>query len=176
MRSACVIVTPCLRRGVSVASALWTNYVRVRRFLPVVWRRCSLRLPEAVVPFDAPFGPLLIKELREIVSGRALWTMLLMLCPLVGFSFFQAVSLYSEASVAALSSPALASGMSPFDGVLVPTFGGFYVAVTLLFPFVAIRVLGHEKESGALRLLSQLPYRTPTLIGAKLIAIFTAWL
>jgi len=102
--------------------------------------------------------------------------MLLMLCPLVGFSFFQAVSLYSEASVAALSSPALASGMSPFDGVLVPTFGGFYVAVTLLFPFVAIRVLGHEKESGALRLLSQLPYRTPTLIGAKLIAIFTAWL
>ncbi len=64
----------------------------------------------------------------------------------------------------------------PLDGVLVPTFGAFYVAVTLLFPFVAIRVLGHEKETGALRLLIQLPYRTSTLIAAKLAAILAAWL
>ena len=39
----------------------------------------------------APLRPLLAKELREIVSGRALWTMLLILCPLVGYSFWQAV-------------------------------------------------------------------------------------
>ncbi|MER9228427.1 ABC transporter permease [Mesorhizobium sp. M0664] len=135
-----------------------------------------MRSPEAAVPLDAPFGPLLAKELREMASGRPLWTMLLMLCPLVGFSFFQAVSLYGETSATALTSPGLASALSPLDGVLVPTFGGFYVAVTLLFPFVAIRVLGHEKESGALRLLIQLPYRPPTLIGAKLVAVFAAWL
>ena len=28
----------------------------------------------------------------------------------------------------------MASGLTPLDGVLVPTFGAFYVAVTLLFP------------------------------------------
>src|SRR5262249_8841182 len=66
--------------------------------------------------------------------------------------------------------------LSPFDGVLVPTFGALYVAVTLLFPFVAIRTLGREKETGALRLLVQLPYRVPTLIAAKMTAIFGAWL
>jgi hypothetical protein len=119
---------------------------------------------------------LVVKELWEAVSGRALWTMLLILCPLVGYSFFQAVSLYSEASSAARDSSALASGLSPLDGVLVPTFGAFYVAVTLLFPFVAIRTLGREKESGALRLLVQMPYRVATLIGAKMTAIFAAWL
>jgi hypothetical protein len=119
---------------------------------------------------------LLAKELREIVSGRALWTMLLILCPLVGYSFWQAVLLYGEASSAARDSPALASGLSPLDGVLVPTFGALYVAVTLLFPFVAIRSLGREKETGALRLLVQLPYRVPTLIAAKMTAIFGAWL
>jgi ABC-type transport system involved in multi-copper enzyme maturation permease subunit len=119
---------------------------------------------------------LLAKELREIVSGRALWTMLLILCPLVGYSFWQAVVLYGEASSAARDSPALASGLSPLDGVLVPTFGALYVAVTLLFPFVAIRSLGREKETGALRLLVQLPYRVPTLIAAKMTAIFAAWL
>jgi hypothetical protein len=82
------------------------------------------------------------------LSGRALWTMLLILCPLVGFSFFQAVALYGEASSAARDSAALASGLSPLDGVLVPSFGAFYLAVTLLFPFVAICTLGREKDSG----------------------------
>ena len=95
-------------------------------------------------------SPLLTKELREIVSGRALWTLLLLECPLVGYSFFQALSLYGEASTTAARSPALATGLSPLDSILVPTFGTLYVAVTLLFPFVAIRTLGEEKQSGAL--------------------------
>jgi ABC-2 family transporter protein len=124
---------------------------------------------------DAPLWPLLVKELWEILSGRALWTMLLLMCPLIGYSFFQAVSLYAEASASGQQSPVLASSLSPLDGVLVPTLGAAYVAVTLLFPFVAIRVLGQEKESGALRLLIQLPYRSSTLIAAKLVAVFAAW-
>jgi ABC-2 type transport system permease protein len=101
--------------------------------------------------------------------------MLLLMCPLVGYSFFQAVSLFGEASAAGQQSPVLANSLSPLDGVMVPTLGASYVAVTLLFPFVAIRVLGQEKESGALRLLIQLPYRAPTLIAAKLVAVLAAW-
>jgi ABC-2 type transport system permease protein len=120
--------------------------------------------------------PLLAKELWGVVSGRALWTMLLILCPLVGVSFSQAVSLYGEGSAAARDAPAMASGLSPLDGVLVPTFGAFYLTVTLLFPFVAIRALGREKESGALRLLVQLPYRVPTLIAAKMAAVMIAFM
>ena len=135
-----------------------------------------MRSPDPAVVRRAPFHPLLAKEMREVASGRALWTMLLILCPLVGYSFFQAAALYGEASSAARDSPVLASGLSPLDGVLVPTFGALYVAVTLLFPFVAIRTLGREKETGALRLLVQLPYRVPTLIAAKMTAIFGAWL
>ena len=135
-----------------------------------------MRSPEAAVVRRAPLHPLLAKELREIVSGRALWTMLLILCPLVGYGFWQAVVLYGEASTAARNAPVLASGLSPLDGVLVPTFGALYVAVTFLFPFVAIRSLGREKETGALRLLLQLPYQVPTLVAAKMAAIFGAWL
>src|SRR5260370_19845139 len=101
--------------------------------------------------------------------------MVVPMCPLVGYSFFQAVSLYGEASAAGLQSPVLASSLSPLDGILVPTLGASYVAVTLLFPFVAIRVLGLEKESGALRLLVQMPYRSSTLIAAKLAAVLVGW-
>src|SRR6266436_7115721 len=143
---------------------------------PGRWRRSFLRSPRASAFSAAPLYPLLAKELAEIVSGRALWTMLLLVCPLVGYSFIQAVSLYSEASAAASQSPVLAASLSPLDGILVPTFGSFYVAVTLLFPFVAIRVLGQEKDTGALRLLVQLPYRSLTLVSVKLAAVFFAWL
>jgi len=134
-----------------------------------------LRSPEASAIGCAPFAPLFAKELRAILGGRALWTMLLLICPLVGYSFFQAVSLYGEASAAAAQSPVAAASLSPLDGILVPTFGAAYVAVTLMFPFVAIRVLGQEKESGALRLLVQLPYRAATLVAAKLAAVLAAW-
>src|ERR1700732_513031 len=139
------------------------------------WRISFLPSPETFHVQSAPLRPLLAKELWEILSGRALWTMLLLMCPLVGYSFFQAVSLFGETSATGLHSPVLASSLSPLDGVLVPTFGASYVAVTLLFPFVAIRVLGQEKESGALRLLIQLPYRSSTLIAAKLAAVLAAW-
>src|SRR4029077_14148754 len=111
-----------------------------------------------------------------MLSGRALWTLLLILCPLVGYSFAQAVALYGEASSAARDSPALARGLSPVDGVLVASFGALYICTTLLFPFVAIRALGREKETGTLRLLVQLPYRTPTLIAAKAAAVAGTWL
>jgi ABC-2 type transport system permease protein len=140
-----------------------------------IWRTSFLRSHETFRVQDAPPRPLLIKELWEVLSGRALWTMLLLMCPLVGYSFFQAVSLFGETSATGLQSPVLASSLSPLDGILVPTLGASYVAITLLFPFVAIRVLGLEKESGALRLLVQMPYRSSTLIAAKLAAVLAAW-
>src|SRR3954449_247077 len=124
---------------------------------------CSLRLHEAMISSRRPWRPLLVKELWEVLAGRALWTMLLLECPLIGYSFIQATALYSEASTAALQSSVLATSLSPLDGMLVPTLGAFYVTVTLLFPFVAIRVLSQEKETDALRLLVQLPYR-PTAV------------
>src|SRR6478735_2140840 len=141
-----------------------------------VWRTFFLRSHETFRVRDAPLWPLLVKELWEILSGRALWTMLLLMCPLIGYSFFQAVSLYAEASAAGLQSPVLASSLSPLDGILVPTLGSFYVAVTLLFPFVAIRALGQERETGALRLLVQLPYRLFTIVSAKFAAVLAAWI
>ena len=135
-----------------------------------------MRSPDIATVRRASLRPLLAKEVRELLIGRALWTMLLILCPLVGYSFFQAVALYGEASAAARDQPRVATSLSPLDGILVPTFGAFYVAVTLLFPFVAIRALAHEKETGALKLLVQLPYQIPTLVAAKLTAISIAWL
>jgi ABC-2 type transport system permease protein len=124
----------------------------------------------------ALLASLLRKEIRELATGNSLWVLLLLLSPLVGYSFIQAVALYAEASRPALSIPELARQLSPFDGILVPTLGGFYLAITLLFPFIAIRLVAAEKASGGLKLLVQLPYRLTDLVTAKFAALTAAWL
>jgi len=124
----------------------------------------------------ALLAPLLRKEIRELASGNALWVLMLLLSPLVGYSFIQAVALYAEASRPARAIPELARQLSSFDGILVPTLGGFYLAITLLFPFIAIRLVAAEKASGGLKLLVQLPYRLTDLVAAKFVALTAAWL
>jgi ABC-2 type transport system permease protein len=131
--------------------------------------------PNDLICGSAPFMPLFSKELRDLFAGRALWVLLLLLSPLAGYSFIQAVSLYAEASRSAAQFPELARGLSPFDGIVVPTFGALYLVATLLFPFIAIRTIGAEKQNGGLKLLLQMPYSTPALIGAKLMALMVAW-
>lgn len=95
------------------------------------------------------------KELAGLLAGRAFWVLLLVQALLTGSSYGQAVSLYAQASHTALSSPMLAAGLSPLQGVLVPTFGSLYLGLTLLFPFVAIRQLAQERADGTLPLLLQ---------------------
>lgn len=118
---------------------------------------------------------LLRHEIRGVLSAKALWAMLLVLSPLVGYSFIQAVSLFGEASKSALEFPELRRGMTPLDGVLVPTLGSLYLAITLLFPFVAIRVVGQDKQSGAAKLAEQFPVGVGTLLAVKSLATGVAW-
>lgn len=132
--------------------------------------------PEMTEAMRTPVGPLLAKEIRDLLAGRAFWVLLLLLSPLVGYGFQQAVLLYAEASRAAVDNPALARGLSPLDGVVVPTFGALYLATTFLFPFVAIRTIGAEKQNGGQKLLLQLPYPTPIVIAAKGSVLMVAWL
>lgn len=134
-----------------------------------------MRSPDRLVARSAPFVPLLCKEVRDLFAGRAFWVLLLVLSPLTGYSFVQAVSLYAEASRSASQYAAIARGLSPFDGIVVPTFGALYLAATLLLPFVAIRTIGAEKQNGGLKLLLQMPYGMPAVIGAKLAALLVAW-
>src|ERR1700704_325191 len=97
------------------------------------------------------------KDLRELFASRAYWILLVIIGPLVGHGFISAVNLYAEASGIAGGPAALSQGLTTLDGILVPTFGAYDLAATLLFPFVAIRLIASEKESGAWKLLLQSP-------------------
>jgi hypothetical protein len=62
-------------------------------------------------------------ELRRLLAGRAFWALLLILAPLAGYGYVEAVRLFGEASRTALQFPEMARGMTPLDGILVPTLG-----------------------------------------------------
>lgn len=115
------------------------------------------------------------KEWRELTSGYAFWAVLLLLSFLAGYSFLQAVELYGEASRSAARSPELAAGLSPLDGIWVPTFGAMYLATTFLFPFLGLRLVGGEKQSGSLKLQLQLSISLTTVAAVKAAALMAAW-
>jgi ABC-2 type transport system permease protein len=119
---------------------------------------------------------LIVKEFRELMASRAYWLLLVLIGPLVGHAFITAVDLYAEVSGRGGQPAALAQGLSPLDGVLVPTFGAYDLAVTLLFPFVAIRLISAEKESGALKLMLQAPPGMLAMLTAKGITLIAGWL
>jgi ABC-type transport system involved in multi-copper enzyme maturation permease subunit len=86
-----------------------------------------------------------------------------------------AVGLYAEVSGNGSGPAALPQGLTPLDGILVPTWGAYDLAATLLFPFVAIRLIASEKESGALKLLLQLPGNIVSKITAKGLVLIVGW-
>ena len=115
---------------------------------------------------------LLRKDLAELFTARAFWLVLMATGVLVGLNFIESVKAYAGAS----STGALAQGISPLDGIVTPTAGAYDLAIMLLFPFVAIRLVASEKSSDALKLMLQWPVRMRHHIATKFIALMIAWI
>jgi hypothetical protein len=96
--------------------------------------------------------------------------------PLVGQAFITAVESYAEMSGAGGGPAALAQGLRPLDGLVVPTLGAYDIATTFLFPFVAIRLVAAERESGAGKLLAQGPIPLAARLAVKAGVLLLGWL
>ncbi len=116
------------------------------------------------------------KELRELALSRSYALLLIATSALVGHAFITAVQTYAEMSGAAGAPGALAQGLSPLDGILVPTFGAYDLSATLLLPFVVIRIFAAERADGAWTLLVQSPASVLTMVALKALALAVAWL
>src|SRR5205807_10133783 len=110
---------------------------------------------------------LLRKEWRELMSSPSWWVMLVLIGPLVGVSFINAVRSYAEASGQGGTAAGLADALFPLDGVVAPTFSAYEIAASFLLPFVAIRAVAGDRVSGALKLELQQGMTPLAMIGAK---------
>jgi len=120
------------------------------------------------------FRWLLRKEWRELTRARAWWAMLALVGPLVGVSFINAVRTYGEASAGAATGGGEA--FSPLDGVWSPTFSAYELIAIFLLPFVAIRLMTADRQSGALKLELQRPISPFARVGAKAIVLLGGWI
>jgi hypothetical protein len=102
--------------------------------------------------------------------------MLVLMGPLVGVSFINAVRTYAEASGKGGAGAGLADALFPLDGVVAPTFSAYEIAASFLLPFVAIRAVGGDRASGTLKLELQQGMTPLSMIGAKVLVLGTGWL
>jgi ABC-type transport system involved in multi-copper enzyme maturation permease subunit len=124
----------------------------------------------------SPDSALLRKEWRTMHHARAWLFVALLVGPLVGMAWRDATAAYTEMSGGPGASAALASALSPLDGIVSPLFGAYAVIATLLFPFVAIRTLSTEKTSGAYALLLQVNIPAWRHIAHKFLTLLGVWM
>ena len=122
------------------------------------------------------FRWLLRKEWRELLVSRAWWAMLAAMGPLVGVSFISAMRTYAEVSGLGGTAAGVGEALSPLVGVWAPTFSACEIAAAFLLPFVAIRLVGGDRQSGALKLELQRPMTPIARVGAKAIVLLAGWL
>lgn len=124
----------------------------------------------------SPFGWLIAKEWRELLSSRAWWVLLLAMGPLVGVSFTSAVWTYAEASGLNGTAAGVGEAFSPLIGVWAPTFSACELAAAFLLPFVGIRLVAGDLQSGALKIELQSGLSSFTRMTAKGLVLLVAWL
>jgi len=132
----------------------------------------AISAPSAV----SSFRWLLAKEYRELVASRAWWVLLLAMGPLVGVTFISAVRTYGEASGLNGTTAGVGEAFSPLIGIWAPTFSACEVAAVFLLPFVAIRLVSGDRQSGALKIEMQHPIPAIARVGAKAVVLLGGWL
>src|SRR5207253_5573300 len=103
------------------------------------------------------------------------WVMLLLIGPLVGISFISAAQTYAEASGLNGTSVGVGEAFSPLVGIWAPTFSACELAAAFLLPFVGIRLVSSDRQSGALKLEMQHSFSSFTRLAVKAVVLFAGW-
>src|SRR5512136_2502986 len=86
------------------------------------------------------------RELAIVFRSRVTWAQAAISALLVGHGFVLAVDLFTSGSRSVKASVLMAREFDPLLGIVRPTLGGLYLALSLLGPLVAARPLAVEKE------------------------------
>jgi ABC-2 type transport system permease protein len=123
-----------------------------------------------------PWAWLLEKEWRELLASRAWWTMLVLTGPLVGVCFIRAANTYAELSGLHGTVAGTGEAFSPLIGIWAPTFSAYELVAAFLLPFVVIRVVAGDHQSGASKLEQQQPLSPLARMMAKAAVLLAGWL
>ncbi|SPE39874.1 conserved membrane hypothetical protein [Candidatus Sulfopaludibacter sp. SbA3] len=131
--------------------------------------------PAPGLRFSRPLLWLLNKECRELIVSRSWWVLLFGMGPLVGVSFISAVRTYAEVSGLNGTAAGVGEALSPLIGVWAPAFSACELVAVFLLPFVAIRLVAGDRQSGALKLELQQGMSPFTRIATKGAVLLAGW-
>ena len=124
----------------------------------------------------SPSRRLFAKEWRELMASRAFWVLLAAMGPLVGMSFISAVTAYGELSGVNGTAAGVGEAFSPLIGIWAPTFSACELAAAFLLPFVAIKLVSGDLQSGAWKIEMQHPLSSRARVGIKAVVLLAGWL
>lgn len=86
------------------------------------------------------------RELALVLGARVTWLTAAVAAVLIGHGFVLAVDLYTAGSRSALDSTLMSREFDPLLGIVRPTLGGLYLALSLFGPLIGARALALEKD------------------------------
>lgn len=89
---------------------------------------------------------MLARELPIVLRSRVTWLQAALAALLIGHGFVLAIDLYAAGSRSAIANHLMMREFDPLLGIVRPTLGGLYLALSLLGPLAAVRAIAVEKE------------------------------
>ena len=117
--------------------------------------------------------PIFKKEMRLYFTSPVAYIVLFIFLVVMGWFFSTILHYYTLASMQSAMNPAMGRDLNVIDSVMRPLFGNISVILVLaLVPFVTMRLLAEERQTGTIELILTYPVRDwEVLIGKYLAAL-----
>ena len=117
--------------------------------------------------------PVFKKEMRLYVTSPIAYVVFFIFLVVMGYFFSQIMDWFSRASLQSAMNPSMGRELNITDSVMRPLFGNISVILILaLVPFLTMRLLAEERQTGTIELLLTYPVRDWEVLLGKYLAVF----
>lgn len=114
-------------------------------------------------------GAILRREISAYFNSALAWMVMAVFTLILGFVFVSLLTMYSDYSMVASSSPYGAQQLNPADRVLVPTFQWMGYLLLFFLPVLTMRLLAEESRVGMLEMLFTYPLSDWDIVLGKFV-------
>ena len=117
--------------------------------------------------------PVFKKEMRLYITSPIAYVVFFIFLVVMGYFFSQIMDWFSRASLQSAMNPSRGRELNITDSVMRPLFGNISVILILaLVPFLTMRLLAEERQTGTIELLLTYPARDWEVLLGKYLAVF----
>jgi len=117
--------------------------------------------------------PIFKKEMRLYATSPIAYVVFFIFLVVMGWFFSQILNYFAMASMRSAMNPSMGRDLNVTESVMRPLFGNLSVILVLaLMPFLTMRLLAEERQTGTIELLLTYPVRDWEVLLGKYLAVF----